>query len=158
MARYIVRAAQIVVEVSDARREVYLLRGTRLPETATEASVARLLDRGLIAPKGQTTDAPDTPDAPDVPEQPVEPSKPVGDMTDLTVAELRKLADERGVTVPKSASKAVLIEELKHAQRFPEPDVSSLDVAGLLAQAAARGIDVPDGVSDRDDLIALLNQ
>lgn len=39
-----------------------------------------------------------------------------------------------------------------------DEDLSELAVEQLLAQAAARGIDVPDGVTDRDDLIALLNQ
>jgi len=92
MARYIVRAAQIVVEVSDARREVYLLRGTRLPETATEASVARLLDRGLIASKEQPET--ETPDTPDVPEQPVEPAKAISDMT---ADELKAHLDARGI-------------------------------------------------------------
>ena len=54
MPRYKVVAPQIVVEVSDARREVYLGRGTRLPETATEASIARLVDRGLVVAEAAT--------------------------------------------------------------------------------------------------------
>lgn len=54
MPRYKVVATQIVVEVSDARREVYLSRGTRLPETATEASIARLVDRGLVVAEAAT--------------------------------------------------------------------------------------------------------
>lgn len=114
MARYIVRAAQIVVEVSDARHEVYMLRGARLPETATEASIAHLLDRGLIF------EQPEPAPEPDAPEQPGEKPK------------------------PRSRSKAQ-----------PAP---AADVAELLKQAAERGIEVPEGVTERDDLIALLEQ
>jgi hypothetical protein len=52
--RYKVVAPQIVVEVSDARREVYLPRGARLPDTATEASIARLVDRELVVAEAAT--------------------------------------------------------------------------------------------------------
>ena len=37
-------------------------------------------------------------------------------------------------------------------------ELADLTVDHLRAEAAARGIDVPEGVTDRDDLIALLNQ
>ena len=71
---YIVTAPLVVVAVSDSRREVYLARGRTVPDTITDASLAHLLGRGLIASKEQPeTETPDAPDTPDVPEQPVEP-------------------------------------------------------------------------------------
>ena len=145
---YRVTAPAAVIRNRD-RGERYLYAGSVFTaESVRDGEVKRMLELGFIE------------FAADLPEPAVEPAgpAPASDLEALTVQELRKLAGERGVAVPKAATKAVLIEELTHAQRFPEPDVSSLEVADLLAQAAARGIDVPDGVTDRDDLIALLNQ
>ena len=148
---YIVTAPMVTVSVPISPRTSqvrFLEQGQRLPEGVDEASLNHLLSMGMIAAQAE--------EEPPAEPAPAEPA--VVDLESLAAAELRKLAGERGVAVPKGATKAVLIEELKHAQRFPEPDVSSLEVADLLAQAAARGIEVPDGVTDRDDLIALLNQ
>ena len=39
-----------------------------------------------------------------------------------------------------------------------DEDLSELAVEQLLAQAAARGIEVPEGITDRADLIAILSQ
>ena len=92
---YIVTAPLVVVAVSDSRREVYLARGRTVPDTITDASLAHLLGRGLIASKEQPeTETPDAPDTPDVPEQPVEPAKAISDMT---ADELKAHLDARGI-------------------------------------------------------------
>lgn len=151
VVRFVVTAPAVAVSIPAGPRTSqvrFVEQGGMLPDGVDPAAVEHLLSMGMIA--AQVEEEP--------PAEPAPAEPAVVDLESLAAAELRKLAAERGVAVPKGATKAVLIEELKHAQRFPEPDVSSLEVADLLAQAAARGIDVPDGVTDRDDLIALLNQ
>ena len=152
VGRFVVTAPAVAVSIPAGPRTSqvrFVEQGGTLPDGVDPAAVEHLLSMGMIA-----TQAEEEPPAEPAPAEPTA----VDLLESLTAAELRRLADERGVAVPKGATKAVLIEELKHAERFPEPDMSSLEVADLLAQAAARGIDVPDGVTDRDDLIALLEQ
>lgn len=151
VVRFVVTAPAVAVSIPAGPRTSqvrFVEQGGMLPDGVDPAAVEHLLSMGMIA-----TQAEEEPSA-----EPGAAEPAAVDLESLTAAELRRLADERGVAVPKGATKAVLIAELKHAERFPEPDVSGFEVADLLAQAAARGIDVPDGVTDRDDLIALLNQ
>ena len=101
VARYKVRAAQIVVEVSDPRREVYVVRGARLPDTATERSIARLLDRGLIA----EVDAPQPVEEP--PAEPAEPETPALDA--MTVEQLKAHLTGQGIPFDGVALKADLL-------------------------------------------------
>lgn len=150
MASYIVTAPAAVVIIAGAR--VQLDHGTRVPEAADADHLLHLLDVGLV----EVADEAD-PDA-------VLP--PVLSLDDLTAAQLRQLAAERGVEVRKGATKAALIGALTVPTDPPPPApdapadkaLADLTVDQLLAQAAARGIDVPDGVTDRDDLIAILEQ
>ena len=140
MVTYRVTAAAVLVRLTGA--DLIIERGRELPAQAPADLVDRLLRKGMIEPIG--AEAPESPETP-------EPG-----LSDLSAAELKALAAERGIAVPKSANKAALIEALKAPAA--EGAVVEPRVADLLAQAAARGIDVPDGVTDRDDLIALLNQ
>ena len=145
---YRVTAPAAVIRNRD-KGERYLYAGSVFTaESVRDGEVNRMLELGFIE------------FAADLPEPAGEPAgpAPAAGLEGLTVQELRKLAGERGVTAPKGATKAVLIEGLKHAERFPEPDVSDLTVDQLLAKAAARGIDVPEGVTDPADLVAILEQ
>ena len=111
---YIVTAPLVVVAVSDSRREVYLARGRTVPDTITDASLAHLLGRGLIASKEQPeTETPDAPDTPDVPEQPVEPAKPVGEMT---VDELKAYAAEHGIDLTGASKKDDILAAIQAAR------------------------------------------
>ena len=150
MASYIVTAPAAVVIVAGAR--VQLDRGTRVPEAADADHLLHLLDVGLV----EVADGAE-PDA-------VLP--PVLSLDDLTAAQLRQLAAERGVEVRKGATKASLIEALTVPADPPSPApdapsdkaLADMTVDQLLAQAAARGIDVPEGVTDPADLVAILEQ
>lgn len=139
--------APVAVVDTGTLAERYIYRDGVFEADPGAAFVAHLLDLGFITEVEQAAEVAPPADA-----------SQDDDLASLTVQELRRLAAEQGLTVPKSATKAALVDALEQARLAEPEDLSSLDVADLLAQAAARGIDVPDGVTDRDDLIALLNQ
>ncbi len=103
----------------NAAKGVKLGKGanTARPEAVTEPKIPK-------TPKPKPTAGPKKSEAP-VPQEPVaqepeaaspEPEAPTDDLASLTVAKLRELAQERGVTVPSKARKADIIEALQSAQ------------------------------------------
>lgn len=137
MARYRVVAPSVLVRVPGLDQLVE--QGHELPVVVPPETIERFLAKGFIEP---VEEAPEV-EAPEVTEKPLE---------GLTLAELRKLAADRGVEVAKGAKRDDLLAALA------APAVSGDDLAELLADAARRGIEVPDGVTDPDDVRALIEQ
>lgn len=113
----------------------YLYAGVELPSNLAEGEAARLVAEGFVV---------------EVPEAAVEGAEP--QLEDLTVAQLRKVAAERGVEVAKGAKRDDLLVTLT------APAVVGEDVAELLAEAARLGIEIPEGVTDPGDIRALIEQ
>lgn len=138
MARF-VKAPLVVARLAEGPY-AYLYSGVELPSNLAEGEAERLLAEGFAI---EVSDAEGGHDE----EAPAGPQ-----LEDLTVTQLRKVAAERGVDVAKGAKKDDLLAALT------APAVAGEDAAGLLAEAARLGIEVPDGVTDPADIRALIEQ
>ena len=91
------------------------------------------------------------------------PRLPASRLNSMTVAQLRALAKERGVTIPTGARKADLVRLLDEG--VTPPDVakpvasatSKLTITALRKLAKERGIDVPAGMR-KADLVKLIDE
>ncbi len=137
MARYRVVAPSVLVRVPGLDQLVE--QGHELPVVVPPETIERFLAKGFI----EIVEASEVA----APEASAEPQ-----LEDLTVAQLRKVATDRGVDVAKGAKKDDLLAALT------APAVAGEDAAGLLAEAARLGIEVPDGVTDPADIRALIEQ
>lgn len=135
---YSVRSPLVVARLAEGAY-AYLYAGVELPSNLAEGEAERLLAEGFVV---------EVPDA----EKPADEASAEPQLEDLTVLQLRKVAADRGVDVAKGAKKDDLLAALT------APAVAGEDAAGLLAEAARLGIEVPDGVTDPGDIRALIEQ
>ena len=131
-AAYKVTAPAVVIRNTD-KGERYLYAGAVFTdESVRDGEVARMLDLGFIA--ALATDAPDVVVEPAQGGTGTEPDAP---------------APRKGRTPPRGKA---------GAPADGGKELADLTVDQLRAEAAARGIEVPEGVTDPADLVAILEQ
>ena len=138
-AAYKVTAPAVVIRNTD-KGERYLYAGAVFTdESVRDGEVARMLDLGFIA--ALATDAPDVV---------VEPAQGgTGTEPDAPGTEPDAPAPRKGRTPPRGKA---------GAPADGGKELADLTVDQLRAEAAARGIEVPEGVTDPADLVAILEQ
>ena len=178
MATYRVTAAAVLVRLTGA--DLIVERGQELPAQAPADLVDRLLRKGMIEPIGAETPEPAVePDAP-APRKgrtpprgktgaPAGSGKELADLTaDLVDRLLRKgMIEPIGAETPEPAVEPDAPAPRKGrtpprgktgAPADSGKELADLTADQLRAEAAARGIEVPEGVTDPADLVAILEQ